>query len=142
MIKPLVLDASMALAWLFERQTSIEAACANETLNLLANTEAYVPSLWHIEITNGLLVGERRHLITEAQVINYFSKLSELPINTDKANPEKRRDVILSLAREYQLTAYDSVYLDLALRLNATLATFDKKLAQATRLAGGTVLGA
>ncbi len=38
-------------------------------------------------------------------------------------------------------TAYNAVYLDLALRINAVLATFDIQLANAMRSAGGTVFG-
>lgn len=53
----------------------------------------------------------------------------------------KRRDLIWALAREHQLTPYDATYLDLALRVNATLATFDKDLAKAMHRAGGEVLG-
>ena len=137
----LVLDASMAWAWLFERQDNAEIKSANETLSALSEIETFVPALWHIEITNALLVGERRHIVTEAQVMNYLNTLAELPITTDKTAPENRRELILSLAREYKLTAYDATYLDLALRIDGILATFDKKLASAMRLAGGTVWG-
>jgi predicted nucleic acid-binding protein len=41
------------------------------------------------------------------------------------------------LAREYSLTAYDATYLDLALRLNARLASFDRALLVANKRAGG-----
>jgi predicted nucleic acid-binding protein len=47
----------------------------------------------------------------------------------------------MALAREHGLTAYDATYLDLALRKNAVLATFDGKLAEAMRRAGGKVFG-
>ena len=36
---------------------------------------------------------------------------------------------------------YDATYMDLALRANAELATFDVKLANAMRKAGGIVFG-
>ena len=80
-------------------------------------------------------------MVTEAQVIDYLNRLSALPIVTDNATVVSRRDWVMALAREHQLTAYDAVYLDLALRTNAVLATFDIQLANAMRSAGGTVFG-
>lgn len=55
--------------------------------------------------------------------------------------PVMRCDLVLALAREHGLTAYDATYLELALRVGAVLATFDGKLADAMRRAGGTVFG-
>lgn len=137
----LVLDASMALAWFFERQNKIEVSCANSALQALAEAEVYVPVLWHIELTNALLVGERRKVVTQAQVIDYLNRLAHLPIITDEASVVSRREIVMTLARAYELTTYDATYLDLALRNNAILATFDIKLANAMRRAGGVVYG-
>ena len=137
----LVLDASMALGWIFERPTKNEVLCADNVLQALPDIETYVPSLWHTEITNALLVGERRKIISEAQVIDYVNKLSHLPIVTDEVPVLSRREIVMALAREHALTTYDATYLDLALRNNAILATFDIKLANAMRRAGGAVFG-
>lgn len=137
----LVLDASMALAWLFERQKPDEADCAGRALLALAQAETSVPPLWHTEIANALLIGERRRVVSEAQMIDYLNKLSGLPITTDGATVAGRRDAVIALAREHGLTAYDATYLDLSLRTGAVLATFDNKLADAMRRAGGTVFG-
>jgi predicted nucleic acid-binding protein len=136
-----VVDASMALSWLFERTDPKEAKCADDMLLALAEGEAAVPSLWHTEIANALLVGERRRVITEAQVIDYLNRLSKLPMTTDDTAPENRRDLVMALAREHGLTAYDATYLDLALRTNTVLASFDKQLVEAMRRAGGAVFG-
>lgn len=137
----LVIDASMALAWIFERANKKEALSADRALSALAEAEATTPSLWHTEIANALVVAERRRVVTEAQVIDYLNRLSQLPITTDDVPTEHRRDAVISLAREYSLTAYDATYMDLALRVNAELATFDTKLANAMRKAGGVVFG-
>jgi predicted nucleic acid-binding protein len=137
----LIMDASMALGWIFERTNKKEASCANQALEELAKSEASVPTLWHTEIANALIVAERRHVVTEAQIIDYLNKLSELPILTDNASVENHRNSVVSLAREYNLTAYDATYMELALRSNAELATFDGKLATAMRKAGGIVFG-
>lgn len=138
----LILDASMALAWLFERQNKQEAQCAEQALLAVAEVEVLVPALWHIEIANALLVAERRRAVTEAQVIDYLNRLSALPIATDAATVASRRDLVMAFGREHQLTTYDAIYLDLALRTNAILATFDAQLAKAMQAAGGSVFTA
>ena len=78
-------------------------------------------------------------MVTEAQVMDYLTRLSALPIVTDSVTVASRRDLVMALAREHQLTVYDAVYLELALRTNSALATFDIQLAKAMRFAGGIV---
>ena len=129
-MKHMVVDASMALAWLFERQKADEIDCAEHALLALNDVCALVPSLWHTEVANAILVSERRHVVTESQVFEYLAKLSILPIETDNETVISRRDAVMALAREYKLSAYDATYLDLALRTNAVLATFDIQLTQ------------
>ena len=138
----IVVDASMALAWLFERAETKEIACAEQALTALADAEiSVVPMLWHTEIANALLIAERRKVVTEAQVIDYLNKLSKLSIENDDMSPETRRDAVMALAREHKLTAYDATYLELALRIGGVLATFDRALVDAMRCAGGSVFG-
>ena len=48
---------------------------------------------------------------------------------------------MLQLAREHQLSANNATYLELTLRLQATLATFDRKLALATNQVGSIIFG-
>jgi predicted nucleic acid-binding protein len=48
---------------------------------------------------------------------------------------------ILDLGRRHGLTAYDATYLELAMRTGGMLATFDRKLADAARVAGVRVFG-
>src|SRR5260364_59011 len=134
-----VIDASMALAWLFERSKPEEADCAACLLSSMAVVKPVVPPLWHTEIANALLMGERRHVVHEAHVIDYLTLLSYLPITTDDAAPASRRDQVMGLAREDKLTAYDATYLDSAFHNGAVLATFDVELAEAVCRAGGTV---
>src|SRR5260364_290103 len=106
-----VIDASMALAWLFERSKPEEADCAACLLSSMADVKTVVPTLWHTEIANALLMGERRQVVNEAQVIRYLTLLSYLPITTDAAAPTSRSDQVMGLAREHKLTAYDATYL-------------------------------
>lgn len=131
----LVLDASMALAWLFERALASEADCAERALAALLQQKVVVPPLWHLEVANGALVGERRNLVGSGQVDAFLAQLRRLPVLTDAA--------VLApptvLARQYSLSVYDACYLELTLRLGAVLATFDRRLAAAARAAGCTL---
>jgi predicted nucleic acid-binding protein len=136
-----VIDASMALAWIYKRPTIEEATCADEFIDLLFEAECFVPSLWHTELTNSLLTLLRQKAASEAQVLEYLNKIEHLPIIADEVPVVSRREAVMALAREHGLTTYDATYLELALRNNAILATFDKKLAKAMRNAGGTVYG-
>ncbi|GHU29997.1 hypothetical protein FACS189497_09020 [Betaproteobacteria bacterium] len=136
-----VIDASMALAWIFERQRTDEAERAQRILGEAGRVAMIVPLLWYTEVANALLVGERRQVVSEAQVIDYLARLDKLPIAQDSARPDARRDQVMALARQYRLSAYDATYLELALREGAGLATFDGKLADAMRSAGGNVPG-
>lgn len=135
----IILDASMALSWLFEREKPEEQACSIQVLSSAEHNELWVPVLWHTEVANALLVGERRRILTEAQSMDYCQRLSHLPIHTDGAPVSQPMQATLALAREHQLTAYDATYLELALRLKASLASFDQKLLVAARRAGCVV---
>lgn len=126
----LVLDASMALAWVFERAKANEARRAQEILDGLDKQTVLVPPLWHAEVLNALAVGRRRDAITLAMAVDFLSTLQNLPIDTDAALPA-RREYIFSLALGQRLSAHDAIYLELALRHRATLATFDTRLAAA-----------
>lgn len=137
----LVLDASAALAWMFERTNPDEADLADRLLDEIATQPVRVPALWHIEIANALLVAERRSVAKEAQVVDYLQRLSRLPIVTDDAEISRRQEIIMALGRQFQLSAYDATYLELAMRTGSTLATFDAQLAGAMHGAGGQTYG-
>ena len=133
----LVLDASVALAWIFERADPGEVTLADRLLDDIAIQSVWVPSLWYLEVANALLTAERRGVVNEAQVIDYLQRLSRLPIMTDDAEVSHRQEAIMALGRQFQLTAYDASYLELALRTGSTLATFHTKLARAMQQVGG-----
>lgn len=137
----LVLDASAALAWIFERADARERTLADRLLDTLTEQQALVPVLWHTEVANAVLVAERRGVIREAQSIDYLHRLSHLPIVTDEVQVSTRQGLVMALGREHGLSAYDATYLELALRTGSVLASFDRKLVAATRAAGGAIFG-
>lgn len=133
----LVLDASAALSWIFQRTDASESKRSAELLGELLVQPAWVPSLWYIEVSNALLTAERRGVVNEAQIVDFLQRLSNLPIYVDDCDTSSRQEAIIALGRQLQLTAYDATYLDLSLRKNARLATFDRKLALSTQKIGG-----
>jgi len=137
----LVLDASMALAWLLERKDRGEAALAGQALDAVRATGALVPALWYSEVANALLLAERQRVITAQASASYLSGLSFWEIVQDPVPPAMSQTQSIQLGRVYNLTAYDATYLELAMRRGAALATFDRKLAEAARAAGVRVFG-
>ena len=61
-----VLDASIALSWCFADEASTHTW---GVLERLAEETAYVPSLWALEMSNILILAERRKRISYAHVI-------------------------------------------------------------------------
>jgi predicted nucleic acid-binding protein len=137
----IVLDASMALAWHFGRQDPLEDSLASKCLVEIGVHSALVPALWFSEISNGVLIGERRRVATEAQTHAYLEALSRLALSVDAPSQGTFQPAILALARVHNLTAYDATYLELAVRRASALATFDRKLAEACRKAKVPVFG-
>ncbi len=137
----IVLDASMALAWLIERADPAEASLARQAFDEVNANGARVPALWYSEVANTLLVFERAKRLTEQVSAIYLSDLALMTITLDDLSPELRLTRILDLGRMHKLTAYDATYLELAMRRAATLATFDRKLTDAARAAGVLVFG-
>ena len=120
-----VLDASIAGAWLLEDE---DDPAANAAMSRLAIEFALVPELWHLEVRNLLIVAERRGRVGAAGLENGLRRVGELPIRTDT---EPSLGTALALARRHRLTIYDALYLELALRADAPLATVDRALAGA-----------
>jgi predicted nucleic acid-binding protein len=138
-VKRLVLDASVAVAWCFEDESS---NLTEGVLDLLARgTEAVVPAVWPLELVNALLVAERRERITIAQVAALLQRIGRLPISLDPAHCGHLLSQVPSVARQQGLTAYDAAYLELALREGLPLATLDSRLQQVAGRVGIALIG-
>jgi predicted nucleic acid-binding protein len=132
--KRFVLDASVALAWCFADESS---PYTEAVLNRLASGgEAIVPAIWPFEVTNALLVAERRKRVTVAQVTSVLDRIASLPIALDPSRVDRAFGPILLAARSEKLTEYDAAYLELALRESSPLATLDAELRRAARDTG------
>jgi len=133
----IVVDASMAAAWLFEdeRTDAAFAVFADVTAN-----GAVVPSLWKLEIASLLRTAERRGRCTEALADALLDRLQSLPINVDRETDTHAWHATRALSRELGLTPYDATYLELAIRLGMPLATGDRELIVAAQSLGVAVL--
>lgn len=129
----LVIDASVALAWVFERQQQKDAQRASRLLSSCGGEPWWVPTLWHLEVANALLVAERRGVIASSASDLFRARLQALPIETDATPMQDVEPRILAIARAQGLSSYDASYLELAQRLGACLASFDRRLNEAAR---------
>jgi predicted nucleic acid-binding protein len=130
----MVLDASVALAWFIDNPIPHYAIHIQQAL--IHGADAVVPSLWHLEIANGLANAERRRTLSSADLTVSLVQLEKLSgrFETD-INPLSARQA-LSVARSFHLSAYDGAYLETA-RTNALpIATLDKELRTAATKAG------
>ena len=128
-----VLDGSVTLAWLFldEHDTYADAIIAK-----LPNLEMIVPRLWHLEVANVLLVGERLKRRSQADTTQWLSYLAELPIIVDDSTEARAWSDTVGLARQHALTEYDAAYLELAIRQGIPIATLDIPLKSAAQALG------
>jgi predicted nucleic acid-binding protein len=129
----LVIDSSIALAWCFPDE---QDTFSQSVLDALASKQAYVPDLWHLEVANTLVVGERRKRSTQANTVAWMSFLNSLPIIVDEETKAHAFADTIDLARLHNLSAYDAAYLELAMRRGLSLATLDQKLKDAARAVG------
>ncbi len=125
-----VVDASIALAWCFPDEAS---DYADRVLLALAGHTILVPAAWSLEVTNGLLIGERRKRLKPPEVSRFLALLEGLSIAEEGHAVTDTVNQVLPVARDCGLSAYDAAYLELALRRNAPLATLDSNLEKAAK---------
>lgn len=134
----LVVDASMAVAWVHPGQAT------PETDALLARVgqgaTAVVPALWPVEIANVLLVLERRGKLTAEERATALEALNALDFAVDHEMSALAFTSLSRLASELALSVYDAAYLELALRLKLPLACKDGPLRDVARKRRVTVV--
>lgn len=132
-----VLDASIAVAWAFEDETT---PYTEAVLDSVTQGRAVVPSVWPLEVGNAVVVAERRGRMSEADGVRFLSLLTQLPIAVEAEPVERVLGEGVRLARAHGLSTYDASYLDLAMRLGAQLATRDTGLRRAASRCGVKIL--
>ena len=128
-----VLDCSVTMAWVFPDEATEGTARLRDAL---VGGRAFVPALWPIEVANVLLVAMRRGRIADGERSRIWRNLEALPITIDPVSTSRTRGAVFDVARTHQLSVYDAMYLELAIRMRLPLATLDRALASAGRAAG------
>lgn len=103
-------------------------------LSLLRDCDLIVPPLWNAEVANALVQVERRGAATPERVGSALAAILALAPSVDPQAIDVVRN--LECARAYGLSAYDSLYFELALRRRAALATYDADMIAAAPRAG------
>lgn len=134
---PFLIDSSMTMAWFFADEAT---EATNAVLDRLRYGQAFVPPLWFWEVTNVMLVGERRRRVTQADTARFITLLHGLPITVDGQAAGSVFSQVLLLARAHSLSVYDAAYLELAQRLALPLATLDGALQRAAEALGVPIL--
>jgi predicted nucleic acid-binding protein len=130
-----VLDASVVLAWFIDVPIPPLAERARRALH--RDAHGLVPSLWFLEMANGLGVAERRGFQSPSEIeacLRDVELLLASVIEVDLVSSSIR--CILAVSQKFGVTSYDATYLDLAMRQRVPLATLDKELASAATRAG------
>jgi len=135
----LVVDASIALAWAYADEHSPVTAAV---LDRVMGSGAWVPSIWRLEIANGLLQSVRRGRIDKAYRAGVLEDFGDLPISVDPDTGAQAWTGTLQLAERHRLTVYDAAYLELADRLGLPLATLDTELRRVATEQGVPLFGA
>jgi predicted nucleic acid-binding protein len=134
----LVLDSSATLAWVYDdEQGDIPQRIFEQVIAL----GAWVPSLWRLEVANGLRMGLRRGRIDVPDRNAALADLATLRIMVDPETDRYAWSTTLQLAERFELTLYDAAYLELAQRRALPLASLDGPLCSAALVLGVAVLG-
>jgi predicted nucleic acid-binding protein len=134
----LIIDCSIAMAWCFADEATVETARVQDRLIAEA---AVVPAHWFLEVVNVLAMAEKRKRIAAADASAFLRLLAALDIQTDHETSARAFDYLPPLCRSHGLTSYDAAYLDLAVRRRLPLASLDNDLRQVATNLGLQVLG-
>ncbi len=133
---PIVVDASITGIVLLSDEISSRST---PILAQLLAADLAFPAHWPLEVASLLVKAARRtRLRDEDREIRLV--VAEQLFTAGMLYQAAAPRIIFDLALATELTAYDAVYLELALRLDATLATNDDALIAAARGRGVDVL--
>ncbi|ALA62110.1 type II toxin-antitoxin system VapC family toxin [Rickettsia amblyommatis] len=127
--KPFIANCSITVSWFFYDERD---KYSDFTLDYCYKFRVIVPPLWSLEVTNVILIAEKRARIKSVEVIKIIDFLNSLPLNT---NFNFSIHEMIQTARTNNLTAYDTTYLLTAMHEGLPImATNDKALIQANSL--------
>ncbi|WP_439478129.1 type II toxin-antitoxin system VapC family toxin [Brevundimonas sp.] len=128
-----VVDASVVGCWSLPDEDDPEG---DRLLIAASRGTLAVPFHFPAEIGNLILTAERRRRITPEQARAARQAMATLSFDIDPGGFDTVWGAAWSLSVRHGLTLYDALYLELALRLNLPLATFDGALRRAAEAEG------
>ena len=130
-MKGIVVDASIAAAWLLSDEKSKTAEWVLDQMQ--AGVTVSVPTLWLLEITNVLFNAERRKRIDRQHRDSALERIERLPLTILAAPSLADLKTLRLYADKHQLTAYDAEYLRVSKEQKLMLATLDGNLLAAAK---------
>jgi predicted nucleic acid-binding protein len=116
-----IIDTSVTVAWYLEERFSASARTWQDRL-LNGKVRLLVPSFHYWEFANVL-----RTLVTRGEIgQDLASDIFDLHLDAPMEVAEPERRVVLSTALEYGATAYDAVFIALAVANQAPLITAER----------------
>ena len=138
-MKGIVVDASVAVSWLLYDELNETAQWVLDQMQ--AGVPVSVPSLWLLEITNGLFKAERQKRIDRKHRDSSLDRIERLPLMILAAPTLADLKILRHYAEKHQLTAYDAEYLRLAVERGYLLASLDGNLLAAAKREKVQVVG-
>ena len=126
-IQALVLDTPAAMALFLQEETGEKIGKTLEDL-ITGNGQIFVPSLFWYEVGNTLITALKRNRISIEELQGIEIDIADLPIVTDSIPDSTARLRIREIAIHKKLSYYDAAYVELSLRLQLPLHSFDKRL--------------
>jgi len=123
----ILIDASMAASWVIPDEYNPISKALLDSLMAREYRPVGIALFWY-EFRNILVSNTRRRKIDKNDLMIFLQDIRHIGIETKAMEDDA---LILQLAFEHHLSAYDAAYLALAVQEKATLATNDKKLARA-----------
>lgn len=126
----IVIDASLAIAWLLQEPDLLAAPDVYESL---PEEVIIVPSHWPIEVASALQVNVRRGRIPLDTFDAIITRLASLELTVDFAIPIHEIEILTRFALHEKLTVSDAAYVQLSARYEAPLATLDNDMRASAR---------
>ena len=139
-IPAVVLDASVAAAWLLPDEAS-EASRRVYVRTRRGSLVLHAPELWLWECGQIIASGVRRRRLTPEDALLTWSVLDAIRVRVELVTPAPAQvRAALVLALDHGVSLYDAAYLWLAKSLSLPLLTIDRALAEAARAASVEVV--
>jgi predicted nucleic acid-binding protein len=121
-----VIDCSFSAALFLPDEKS--DLVSNFFINLKSSDQLFIPILWWYEIINVLNIAIKRKRLNFNEITMIIELVEKLPLETDISYGIQYSKDLFQLTQLYNLSSYDAVYIELAIRTKAKLMSLDKNI--------------